>query len=287
MKDDRGQSPSFESALYLFCLARPHVAPCAQGMGLDEQSPLCSQTFQDVTAAISNVLLDDFCGPAADAHMQDLGWLGPRAHRHEAVVERAMQCSPVLPARFGTLFSSPESLEKFLRRHHAAISDFLDRVTDMEEWSVKVLLDPAISKRELLSQTHDEAGQGLPSSPGIRYLQQKRIRADLEKQLNHWVTEVTDRIANDLNAQAEGCCRRRVLRYGDGSEGRDTILNWAFLVPRAGVRRFHSRIARANLEYASRGIVLAATGPWPPHSFCPSLENESENESGPPGAQHG
>src|SRR3990172_3118588 len=107
MKDDRGQSPSFESALYLFCLARPHVAPCAQGIGLDEQSPLYLQTFQDVTAVIGNVLLDDFCGPAADEHMQDLAWLGPRGHRHEAVVERAMQCSPVLPARFGTLFSSP------------------------------------------------------------------------------------------------------------------------------------------------------------------------------------
>ena len=51
--------------------------------------------------------------------------------------------SPVLPARFGTIFASRDSLEQRLDEHRDAILAFLDRVTDQEEWAVKGYLDKA------------------------------------------------------------------------------------------------------------------------------------------------
>ena len=44
----------------------------------------------------------------------DLAWVAPRVCRHEAVIEEAMRQSPVLPARFATLFQTIASLAQFL-----------------------------------------------------------------------------------------------------------------------------------------------------------------------------
>ena len=131
-----------QSALYLFCFARSNLIGELEGTGVDGQHPLSVfRRFPNLCAVLSEVRLEDFCGETAELRMRDLAWVGPRALRHEAVVEEVMRHSPVLPARFGTLFSSQERLAEFVDRHGAAISQFLERVADQEEWSVRGLLD--------------------------------------------------------------------------------------------------------------------------------------------------
>src|ERR671925_1155004 len=115
-----------ETAFYLFCFARPGLLPELAGTGVDGQGPLLVHSSTGLAAVLSTVLVEDFCGPEAEARMEDLSWLGIRAWRHEAVIERVMAHSPVFPARFGTLFSSLESLERLLQRHRDTISQFLD-----------------------------------------------------------------------------------------------------------------------------------------------------------------
>src|SRR5215475_5260127 len=138
-----------DTALYLFCLARSGPLPELDGTGVDGQSPLVVRSFADLAAVLSTVSVADFCGPAAERRMNDLSWLAPRACRHEAVIEEVMRYCPVLPARFGILFSALESLEGLLLKHHRAISRFLDRVTDHEEWGVKGRLDREQALAEL------------------------------------------------------------------------------------------------------------------------------------------
>ena len=41
--------------------------------------------------------------------MEDLAWVAPRALRHEEVILTVMEQGPVLPVRFGTVFSSLDS----------------------------------------------------------------------------------------------------------------------------------------------------------------------------------
>ena len=52
------------------------------------------------------------------------------------------------------------------------------------------------------------------------------------------------------------------------------ILNWAFLVPRGAAEDFGVRVQRINAAHVEEGLVLELSGPWPPYSFCPSLEPE-------------
>ena len=54
------------------------------------------------------------------------------------------------------------------------------------------------------------------------------------------------------------------------------ILNWAFLVPRNVTADLCARIDRANAECTDFELVFELSGPWPPYSFCPILEAETQ-----------
>ena len=260
------------SAIYLFCLARPQVELELGGGVLDDGSPLLSWQFRDLVAIVSKVGREEFCGLEAEARMQDLAWVGPRACRHEAVVETTMRFSPVLPARFATLFSSLESMEEFLQKHHASICRFLDRVAGKDEWAVKGMLDRKKAKEAIFSASLARQKQDLSClSPGMRYLREQRVLAGLEEELNRWLEETCQGVLEDLR-QAEATFQRRpVLPLSAGKEDKEMVLNCAFLVPRSVVENFRRRIQKGNARHAERGLLFELSGPWPPYSFSSSL----------------
>src|SRR5262245_27484346 len=208
------------TALYLFCLARSGRVPELSATGVDGQSPLLVRRFGELAAVLSIVSVADFCGPGAEARMKDLSWLGPRVRRHEAVLEQVMAHSPLLPARFGTLFSSPASLERLLPKHQGTIAQFLDHVTGHEEWGIKGVLNRTKAMRELECR-YQIGGAGResstavsPLSPGIRYLQARRVRAEAEKDLSQWLQATCARVAGTLRGYASDFSMRKPIAHG-------------------------------------------------------------------------
>jgi len=259
-------------AIYLFCLALPQVELELEGGGLDDGNPLLCWQFKDVVAIVSKVGMEEFCGPEAKARMQDLAWVGPRACRHEAVVEEAMRFSPVLPARFATLFSSLESLEEFLEKNYASIRRFLDRVAGRDEWAVKGMLDGKKAKEAIFSASLARQKQDLSClSPGMRYLREQRVLAGLEEELNRWLEETCQEVMEDLRRVEATFERRPVLPLSAEREDKEMVLNCAFLVPRSVVENFRRRIQKVNGSHAERGLIFESSGPWPPYSFSASL----------------
>ena len=265
--------------LYLYCLARLSrlPSPLPEGPGLDGQSPLEVASYQDLAAVLSPVSLEDFCGPEAEERLQDLTWIGPRIIRHQEVVAGVMRHSPVLPARFGTIFSSPASLTEVLRRHHHTIAGFLERVTDQEEWAVKGMLDRSGAKEKLFSiKLAEEADRLGALSPGQRYFQEQRLRAGCDQDLQHWLKDVSRELWTGLRDYAADVRERAVLSRKASGSDQDMVWNWAFLVPVAVMPAFLARVREAGAQYAHRGLTLECTGPWPPYSFTPALDLEPE-----------
>jgi hypothetical protein len=262
-----------QRALYLFCFARPHAVSEVEGMGVDGQHPVCLFQYPpDLCAVASEVLLEDFCGPAAEGKMQQLAWVGPRALRHEEVVEQVTRHSPVLPVRFGTLFSSQRSLGEFLDTHRQTISQFLERVADQEEWSIKGLLDrkqagQALTSARLTAQQEQLAT--LP--PGTRYFQERRIRSVADKELSRWLNETCQQVVSDLRKQASDFRECQVVPREPPDSGTEVVLNWAFLLPRGASAAFRLRINQVNAGHATTGLVFELSGPWPPYRFVPPL----------------
>lgn len=262
-----------QRALYLFCFARSDVVGEVEGRGVDGQHAVCLFRYPpDLCAVASEVLLEDFCGLAAESKMQQLAWVGPRALRHEEVVEQVMRHSPVLPVRFGTLFSSQESLEEFLVAHRQTIWQFLERVADQEEWSIKGLLDRELAGQALMSAHLAAQQEQLATLPaGTRYFQEQRIRSAAEKELSHWLNETCQQVASELRKQASDFRECQVVPRELPESGAEVVLNWAFLLARGASAAFRLRINQVNANHATTGLVFELSGPWPPYRFVPPL----------------
>lgn len=261
-----------EKEIYLYCFARSDCLPTIEGTGLDGHSPLFLWRSLDITAVLGSVSLEEFCGPLAEARMQDLSWLGPRACHHENVIESIMPYSPVLPCRFGTIFSSLESLERLLKNHYHEISQFLDQVADHEEWTVKGFLDSAKARKELFSQRLASQLDHLSYlPPGARYFEEQRILTEAQKEFKQWVREICRELKDDLNQYATDFSERKAVIRDVDRKGWERVCNWEFLIPRSRLADLRARVEGKNGEHFLRGLVFELSGPWPPFSFTPSL----------------
>ena len=256
-------------ACYLYCLTfGGGGVEAAAVSGVDERHPVLVLDCGGIGAVYSEVELDEFVGPAAEARLQELAWLGPRVCRHEAVIEQAMSRAAVLPARFATLFTTLESLESYVLERREAIAGFFAQLGDRQEWAVKGLLDRAAAlEGELRKLSQPAAAED--RSPGARYFEQKRIKAQAEREFNQRIKEHCRQTASTLNAVAGGFRERKAMPAEEG--GAETVLNWAFLLAPAEIAGFRAVLDRLQGDEAFLGLRLVMTGPWPPYSFVPEL----------------
>lgn len=261
-----------KNATYLFCLARSHQTLLPEGDGVSDCGPLELENFSDVAAVVCTVPLEDFVGSSADERLQDLSWVGPRALRHEQVIEEVMQNSPVLPARFGTLFSSRESLSALVENNYAKIDQFLDHIKDKEEWSVKCVLSRADAMQGVLAEHVSERQAELASMPpGLRYFKERQMTAEVEKGLSRWLTEVCKGVAQELRSLSVDSSKRSIAQALE-ENNMEVVANWAFLINRDAVQDLKASIARTNGALKERGLLFKCSGPWPPYTFSPALE---------------
>jgi hypothetical protein len=262
-------------ALYLFCLVPATYLLPLEGAGVDGLPALAAERFREITAILSLVAMEEFCGPGGEANLQDLSWLTPRLARHQEVIGGLMRHSPVLPLPFGTLFSSRDSLAQCLARHRQAIRGFWEGVAGREEWAVKGFLDRDRARQRLFSQARTEQGAELDAlSPGARYFREQRLRADLESQMRLWLKEAIGRARTIIRESATASCPRRLLPREITGRAQEMVANWAFLVPRPQLAAFRGRLNRANRMGASFGLIFTSTGPWAPFSFAPALSRD-------------
>jgi len=261
--------------IYLYCLARPECLPVVKGpaeqdlRGVDERYPVGALEEAGVVAVIGDVDSGEFC----DQNLQKLPWVAPRACRHEAVVERIMGASPVLPVKFGTIFRSRTSLKEFLGRHREVIVRGLADLHDKTELSVKGYLveDEA---RQMVSAS-DPAIQSriaaLSSSPGAQYLQQKQLDAMIEAALHAWVERVTHDLHEILELYALASTKLRCHASAVTGRPDRMVFNRSFLVTAETVPDFRWAFSDQQHAHKATGLILELRGPWPPYNFCPTL----------------
>lgn len=261
---------SAETACYLYCLTPSGTAGGGAVIGVDGVLPASVCECGDISAVVNEVDLAEFRGESAEAQLQDFAWLGPRVFRHEAVIEEAMSQAPVLPAQFATLFTSTDSLRRFVFEHRQSIGGFLDGLGDRREWAVKGLFNSAEALRTADSRK-SAAGGGQAPSPGIRYFEEKRRQSQLERDSKAPLKEFCARAATTLGALSWASRERRCPAPGTGEAGVDVLVNWAFLLSPSALRDFRAALDRLNCDDPIPGLSLVLTGPWPPYSFAPGL----------------
>ncbi len=242
---------------YVFCFAEPNVK-----VDLDrvrtQRSAACS-------AVISEVEVEEF----SQENMENADWLLPRATWHEQVVETVLALSPVLPAPFGTLFSTPEKLSQYIELNQERIARFLREIAGKQEWSLKVAADlQLVSEPPVMAAAQGQQQADLSGlTPGARYLEEKKKRSQPEGSA---LEPIISAVAEDLGTIASARVARKVVNEEDAE--RPVLQHWAFLVPGNQVDVFRALAEAAAREYGPHGLEFRVSGPWPPYSFVPELQ---------------
>lgn len=266
--------------VYLYCFTRRGAVREIKAAGVDERGTVTTLETGAAAAVFSAVPLCEFAGDGAPSKAQDLQWIIPRACQHERVIEEVMRTAPVLPVRFGTVFSSAAVLEKFVAERGAEVARILDRLSDKEEWAVKGFVDLDRAKEWLMASDPilAECRRRLPEAPGARYFQQKSLDAKAEEAVRLWRRGVIDHVRALLAPHAVDACPLRPQPKNLTGCDAEMIFNAAYLLLRSDIDTFREQVARVGALYAGQGLTLEVSGPWPPYNFCPPLR-EGQNEA--------
>jgi Gas vesicle synthesis protein GvpL/GvpF len=241
-------------------------------MGIDGEHRLSTETIGDIIAIFSEIALDDFSGAEAQERMEDLAWIGPRAMRHEEVIMAVMAQVPVMPVRFGTIFSSLEAMKEPLRRHREPLSSFFRDTTGKKEWSLRGYVDRPLARSQILTLRLAEGnGQLEGLSPGKRYFLEQKIKGGVEREVTSWLKGLGEDILNIVQGVAFSFRERRLLsREVTGTDG-EMFFHGALLLPDRSVDLLRDQTDEWNTHHKAQGLRLELSGPWPPYHFAPVL----------------
>lgn len=218
---------------------------------LPEEAGLGGTVLQTVTeGGVAGVYSAAVLAPAASQE-QLLG--------HEAVLESLMEVhDAVLPVRFGTRLEDEIALRQLLARHTARLTAAFEQVRGRVEIGVRALWD--------------EQGPG-PVEPapltgsGRSYLL-ARLAQERDARARREHADARAAALHEPLSRRAVADRLRVLpRPG-------TLMAGAYLLARDETSAFLQEVE--GLARAHPALTVVPTGPWPPHSFAPDLEEHGD-----------
>jgi gas vesicle protein GvpL/GvpF len=194
---------------------------------------------------------------ALERGLKDLEWVALRAMAHQRVVEHCLRLGTVLPMKLFTLFRGDARAVAHVAGQRRALRALARRVRGRHEWGVRLSLDPEAAGRTVQKGA---AAAARGAARGTAYLLRKTRERTLARDLLRDARLEADRAYASLRRLAAAAQRRPPA--GDG-----LVLDAAFLVAAPVARKFGQAVARLQRALASRGMVVALTGPWPAYSF--------------------
>jgi Gas vesicle synthesis protein GvpL/GvpF len=253
------------SAWYVYCVIG--AGELAHPLDATDEGPNLEIIREGVLAAVtSEVSLEEFDEEALRERLNDLEWLERRARTHEHVVDSVREVTAVVPMRLCTIYRTQQAVRKMLAREQVFLADALSRLAGRAEWGVKIFagtdqVGGAAGSQRDETRADDESGPGEAYLMGRR--RQREQAQDAARLLQHRCEAAHDRLA-------AGAAEAR-LNPPQSSELADhpgrMVLNGVYLVDDDRTDEFVGSVAGMRDEYASLGLDVELTGPWPPYNF--------------------
>jgi hypothetical protein len=240
-----GKSDRTGRVLYLYGVSAAS-ASVKSTSSVDGRTALEYLDENGLIAWFSRVPAQEF-GDKLAANMENLEWLSSAGVRHQRVVSQIAAEVTLLPARFGTVFKSEQSLRQHIRAEKEKLTAALVRIEGAEEWGVKLFLNPS------------PPASPIETSSGLDYLRAKSmVQVKKRTQLDPDVVE----FARELQAIAADSAPAGKVSSGQNN------LEWqaSFLVRKKDRPRWDKALKKYATRWADRREIQC-TGPWPPYSF--------------------
>lgn len=222
-------------------------------------------------AVAAKVERREFDAEGLKKNMADLKWVRYMVGTHEKIIERVAAEIDVIPFRFGTLFSTDNSLKAMLEQYGQQFEGILNRLADKQEWGLKIYCDPAKLKAGLsddqvrILMMEDEIKR---SSEGRAYFLKKKKETMVQEALDEKINECGRKSFESLKDLSCEARVTKLLPKEVTERGDDMVLNAAFLVDKAGTDDFLNMARTLKTRYEGNGFLIDCTGPWPPYNFC-------------------
>jgi len=261
--------------VYLYCVADKE--PKVNGLG----NNLYSICHNGLYAVASKVQQLEFGEEGLKKNMADFEWVKAKASTHEKIIERVMTDTDVIPFKFGTLFSTDDSLKVMLEQYGQEFKAILRKLANKQEWGLKIFCNPEklkasfLSNQEKIPKIEDEIKT---SSVGRAYFLKKKKDELIEKTLNEKINECGQESFELLKELSFEARINKLLPREVTDRDDDMVLNSAFLVDKDEVNDFRNMVDTLKMHYEDNGFVINCTGPWPPYNFCGRSKEKGQNE---------
>ena len=269
--------PSVDSIWYVYGIVPATLSPTTLPAGLDDAEVSIERRNGARAAALVSRLSDAQYTPAAlEQNSGDVEWLSPRAIAHDRVLTWASDLGAVIPLPMFSLFSGRDAVHTMLGERAPQLDATLDRLGQGREYALRVyrldaeLLDAIASLSPRLGELAKTAAA---SSPGQRYLLERKLDGEKRAELRSVTQRIVDGIMEALSKHAADSVRSpipKVTEAAAASRGA-MVLNAAFFLAPAAVEAFQKTLTDLVAEHGAHGFRFDFTGPWPPYHFAGGL----------------
>jgi Gas vesicle synthesis protein GvpL/GvpF len=256
--------------VWAYCVVPADAPPPGDLTGVDPESAVERLVVGPLAALVSRVPRSEFGPEPLRRNLNDLDWLARTARAHEAVLEHALACGPLVPLRLCTLYEDRDGVERMLESERELLTKALESVAGRQEWGVKLRVDP----QRLAQQARDSSPEAAVMAAELEGTSEAAAYM-LRRRLDRHVREVAGALAHDVAADVTarleqlGCefvtrpPQNRELSQHEG----EMLLNAACFVDDAALARLHELAAQIEDAYEELGAQVDVSGPWPPYNF--------------------
>lgn len=222
------------------------------GVGGEEVRTVAQAGLHAVVGSVDAATFGEDRLPSVLADLSNIELIG-RVH-HE-VIESVAADSPVVPLRLATIYPDDATVAALLTDHHDRLTGLLQSFTGMQEWGVRVYLEPRSEADADDLCVSTSGGQASSRDQQPRWQKAESCAGEI------------DRVLSDLAISA----RRHPapdLRFG-AADGW-LVLNGVYLISESRAEEFAELAQRLAREHA--GLRAEVTGPWPPYSFADNCD---------------
>jgi hypothetical protein len=246
-------------------------------LGIDKKNKVYAVAGRDVCVIVSKIDIDAFQNQVKHLFSELTKAVGAAQsgteellQAHEDVVDTLMKGTTVVPFKFGTILKDEKAASKMLQDDEEKFKKLLAKFTGRAEWGLKVYADNQefikhIAQIEPKFKDLEEQREKL--SRGAAYLLGRKMEEELKDTVVARLAKVTEVIFQELGKDAYEAKLNKTLPQKLTGKKKEMILNTVYLVEREKVARFCNQGKRLIKKYASMGLDLEVSGPWPPYSF--------------------
>ena len=252
--------------LWVYAIARAgHPSP-ERADAIDGSSNVEAITEGALMAFATPIDLRAYSQQTVNEHAGDIEWIGAIGYRHQAVMHALMSGGTVIPLRAFTLFGSKQMVQAQLRSGAGQFTKVLDRLDGKQEWTLRIEFEPArwnealTSRVDSLRTMMSDIGAAAPGRAFLlkKKLEDERKKASRDAELQV-VAEIEKAVLDKLRCET-------VAESREARDGAFPQIN--VLLNRDEESILQELYHDLSSRYASEGITLAISGPWPPYTFA-------------------